>query len=63
MMRDETGDNRWKTEAAHSAGTGIQDCTAAQRETLQQGLRILARIIASAHLRQKARSDAPGPEP
>ena len=42
------------------------DYTAEQRETVRQGLRILAKIIARAHLRRQAgRSSAaaPGPPP
>ncbi len=62
MMRDRKVKNRRKTEAAHKAGIGIQDCPAAQRETMRQGLRILARIIARAHLERQAPSDEPGPE-
>ena len=38
--------------------------TAEQRETVRQGLRLLARIIARAHLRRQAeRSSAPAPGP
>ncbi len=41
-------------------------CTADQRPTVHQGLRILARIIARAHLRRQAERSsaaAPGPPP
>ena len=61
-MRDENVNNRRKTEADDRTGTGMQDCPAAQRGTRREGLRILARIIARAHLRRQARSDAPRPD-
>ena len=45
-------------------GTSPQH-TDAQRETMQTGLRILARIVARAHLRRQAERDTrePPPEP
>ena len=43
-------------------GTSLQH-TGAQRETMQTGLRILARIIARAHLEQQAERDVPEPPP
>lgn len=58
-MREENVNNLRRTGAADRAGTGMQDCPAAQLETRREGLRILARIIARAHLRRQVRSDAP----
>ena len=37
----------------------LQGYTAEQRETLRQGLRILAKIIARAHLRRQGRRSIP----
>ena len=51
--------------AANPAAT-LQGYTAEQREALQLGLRVLARIIARAHLRRRAArtsTAAPGPPP
>ena len=66
MMRDnKNGSHRNRT------GRGIANAVAnppvhiaEQRETVRQGLRILARIIARTHLgRQADRSSAPAPGP
>ena len=41
----------------------LQGYTLEQRETLRQGLRILAKIIARSHLRRRAQFDTPRPDP
>lgn len=46
------------TQAGSAAG-----CTSEQQETMQQGLRILARIIARAHLERQAEPREPEPTP
>ncbi len=59
--------NDWrKTGAGMNAGAVPPTCPADHRETLSDGLRILARIIARTHLRQQAErcsAPAPGPPP
>jgi len=67
-MRKNNHNNRRKTAAGAtdpSARTEGPVYTAKQRETMQQGLRILARIIARAHLKRQSSlpESAPSPEP
>ena len=65
-MGDNKGNDLQKTETAFNTGTGMQDCTLSQRNTMRDGLHILARLIARAHLGQQAeRNGAPalGPPP
>ncbi len=53
-----------KAGAGSNTGAAPPVCTADHRKTLSDGLRILARIIARAHLeRQVERSGAPAPGP
>ena len=52
-MRSENRRNSLKNRKA-SAERGSAEYTAEQREQMQRGLRILARIIARAHLRRQA---------
>ena len=50
--------NNWRKSGTGITGRATRTekpvCTAGQRETMQAGLRILARIIARAHLRRQA---------
>ncbi len=65
-MGDNKGNYLQKTETAFNTGTGMQDCTLSQRKTMREGLHILARIIAGAHLRRQAERSATaatGPPP
>ena len=55
-MRKNNHNNRRKTRTG-SKGSALAEppvCTAGQRETVREGLRILARVIAGAHLRREA---------
>lgn len=61
-MPDKNENNSRKTGAANRRG-GIQDCPAAERETSREGLRILARIIARAHLQRPQMESALGKRP
>ena len=63
MMRDSQRQNHQKADTCAGAKTVTLVYTAGQRETRRQGLRILARIIARAHLRRRAHCDAPRPDP
>ena len=68
--RDKMRDNKEKLQR-NRTGRGVANAvadspvyTAEERQTVRQGLRILARIIARAHLgRQAERSGAPAPGP
>ena len=66
-MRENNRDNRRQARTGATdlrTRTGPAAYTAAQRKTMRQGLRILARIIASAHLRRQAdRSSTAAPRP
>ena len=63
-MRNNNHDNRRKVDTGINAGAAPPVCTAGQRKTMRDGLRILARIIARAHMgRQSDRSSAPAPGP
>lgn len=65
-MRKNNHINRRKTGTGINAGAALPACTAEHRKSRRDGLRILARIIARAHLRQQAeRGSAPalGPPP
>ncbi len=63
-MRKDTGRNEPDRPSGSSPETGTASsktrkktspqCTDAQRETMQAGLRILARMIARSHLRRQA---------
>jgi hypothetical protein len=58
--------NRRKTGTDINAGAVPPACTEEHRKTLRDGLRILARFMAHAHLRQQAergRAPAPGQPP
>lgn len=56
--------NRRKTRTGINAGAVPTAGTAEHRKTMRDGLRILARIVARAHLRQQAeRGSAPAPGP
>lgn len=61
-MRRNSSNNRRKTRAGATgpaARTERSVYTAQQRERMQTGLRILARIIARAHLRRQSTGTAP----
>jgi hypothetical protein len=58
-MRKNYHNNRRKTRTGINAGAVPPACTAEHRKTLSDGLRILARVIARAHLRQQAERGAP----
>ena len=62
MRNDEDKDRRDQTGrgAMHSV-VASQLSTAEQRETVRQGLPIVANIIARAHLRRQASAGASGP--
>ena len=65
-MRKNNRNNRRKVDTGINAGAAPPACTAAHRKTLSDGLRILARIIARAHVRQQAERSgaaATGPPP
>ena len=72
-MRDKTttngkprpsGSNRKSGPAGRKTPRGTsQKYTAQQREQMQTGLRILARMIARAHLRRQATGTVPEPPP
>ena len=62
-MRINHRNNRRKSRAGINAGTIPPACTAEHRKTMRDGLRILARIIARAHLRRLAPSETPMPDP
>ena len=65
-MRNNNHDNRRKTRTGINAEAAPPACTAEYRKTMRDGLRILAGIIARAHLRQQAErgsSPASGPPP
>lgn len=63
MMRDKNANNSRKTGAANRRRAVQAGGTAEHRKTLSDGLRILARIIARAHLqRQQAIECGPIPE-
>ncbi len=63
-MRNDTGRNKPDRPSGSSPETGTAgrktrretspQCTDAERETMQAGLRILARMIARSHLRRQA---------
>ena len=57
--RNEKGQRKEATERP----TGDDAYTAEERETLRRGLRILARMIARAHLRRHASQSAAAPRP
>ena len=59
-MRSDNGRNS-STNRRATAERGSAACTAEQRERMRRGLRILARIIARAHLRRQA--SGPGAAP
>ena len=72
-MRNDTGRNKPERPSASNrksptaagkvpGGTSPQ-YSAQERERMQAGLRILARIISSAHLRRQASGAAPVPPP
>ncbi len=70
-MRNDTGSNKPTRSGRNSRKSGTagrktpeqayQDHTVQERERMQTGLRILARIIARAHLRRQASGAAPLP--
>ena len=65
-MRRNTHNNRRKTRTAATnpaANAGLPVYTAGQRDTVRHGLRILARIIARAHLRREASRAESVPSP
>ena len=65
-MRENNHYNRGKAHTSVSiskAKTEPPTYTAAQRKTMREGLRILARIIARAHLQREAHSNGPRPNP
>ena len=63
-MRKNNHKDRRKTGAGINTGAAPLLYTVDHRKTLSDGLRILARIIARAHLeRQAERSSAPAPSP
>ena len=65
-MRKNNYKDRRKTGAGINTGAAPLVCTADHRKTLSDGLRILARIIARAHLERQAEqcsAPAPGPPP
>ena len=65
-MRDYNHRNRQKTRTGATGPAvkpGLPVHTAEQRDTVRHGLRILARIIARAHLRQEASQAAQEPPP
>ena len=61
--------NNWRKSGTGKTGRATRTekpvCTAGQRETMQQGLRILARIIVRAHLRRESSrtESAPSADP
>ena len=69
MMQDNNQDNCRKAGTgapSHNSRAAPPVYTAEQRKTMRQGLRILAKIIARAHLRRQAAptgTGAPGPPP
>ena len=63
-MRKNYHNNRRQTGTGVDASAVPPACTEENRKTLRDGLRILARIIARAHLWQQAeRGSAPAPGP
>ena len=52
-MRENHRNNRRKIRAGSNAGTVPPACAAEHRKTMRDGLRILARIIARAHLERQ----------
>lgn len=62
-MRRNNHNNRRKTSTGlkGDARTAPQACAAEPREAMQHGLRILARIIARAHMRREALRGAQEP--
>ncbi len=56
-----SGRKRMSTRIPDSPGNLSAAHTAEQRAQMQAGLRILARMIARAHLRQRASGAAPAP--
>ena len=72
-MRNDTGRNKPERPSGSSRELGTADRktktrretspqhTDAQRETMQTGLRVLARMIARAHLRRQAEPGEPDP--
>ena len=53
-MRKNNRNNRRRVDTGIKAGAVPPACTAEHRKTLSDGLRIVARIIARAHLRRQA---------
>ena len=53
-MRSNNHYNRRKVDTGINAGAEPPACTAEQRKTMREGLRILARMIVRAHLRREA---------
>ena len=65
-MRDSNHANRRRADTGATgpnARATSPTYTPEHQETLRQGLRILARIIARAHLRRQAQLDTPIPDP
>ena len=72
-MRNDTGRNKPERPSGSNPETGTTGGktrweatpkhTGAQQETMQTGLRILARIIARAHLERRAEPGEPEPPP
>ncbi len=59
-MRKNNHDNRRKTRTGINTGSLPPACTAEHRKTLSDGLRILARIIARAHLGRQVHRTSDG---
>ena len=61
-MRSANGENP-QTNRRAAARRGSPTHSAEERETVRRGLRILARMIARAHLRRQASRSAAAPRP
>ena len=62
-MQDNKRQYRRKAGKGKGAKTETPVCPEEHEQAMHDGLRILARIIARAHLRQQAHYDAPRPDP
>ena len=62
-MQDNKRQYRRKAGKGSGAKTEAPVCTEEHEKAMLDGLRILARIIARAHLRRQDHCDAPRPDP
>lgn len=62
-MQDNKRQNRRKASKGAGAKTETPVCPEEHGQAMHDGLRILARIIARAHLRRQAHCGAPRPDP